>query len=87
MSQFFRVLLIAGFLMQIFGRNLAVEGKELVGGIPPLYLMIAGIVVFTIGSIQYAQFKGRLWTWGLFGIALPLFLIVVFIPRRSATHE
>ena len=84
MTQSFRILLIAGFLMQVFGRYLASAGKEILPGVPPLYLMIAGIVVFTLGSIQYAQSKGRLWTWGLFGIVLPFFLIVVFIPRRAA---
>ena len=84
MTQSFRLLLIAGFLMQVIGRYLASAGKDVLPGVPPLFLMIAGIVVFTVGSIQYAQSKGRLWTWGLFGIVLPFFLIVVLIPSRTA---
>ena len=69
--------------MQVFGRYLGSQETELIPGISPFHLMIAGIVVFTLGSIQYARAKGRLWTWGLFGIVLPFFLIVVLIPRRD----
>ncbi len=69
--------------MQILGRYLASRETETLLGIPPLYLMLAGILLFTLGSIQYARSKGRLWTWGLFGVVLPFFLIVVLIPRRE----
>ena len=79
----FRVLLVVGFLLQVIGNRMAAGGTtEVLPGIPPLYLMLLGIAVFTVGSIQYARSKGRLWTWGLFGIVLPFFLIVVLIPRR-----
>ncbi len=83
MQNSFRILLILGFLMQVGGRYLASQETILILGLPPLYLMYAGIFLFTLGSIQYAQAKGRLWTWGLFGIVLPFFLIVVLIPRRQ----
>lgn len=80
----FRLLLVVGFLFQVIGNRMAANGMTLLpGGFPPLYLMIAGIIVFTLGSVLYARAKGRLWTWGLFGIILPFFLIVVLIPRRG----
>ena len=87
MQQPFRLLLIAGFLIQGLCRPPFIEETELFAGIHPLHLRIAGVIIFTLGSIQYARFKGRLWTWGLFGIILPFFLIVVFIPSRRATEE
>ena len=87
MSSSFRLFLVVGFLLQILGRYLAVKGTPLPIGIQPLHLMIAGIVIFTLGSLQYARSKGRLWTWGLFGIVLPFFLIVVLIPRRLTAEE
>ena len=82
MNGSYRLLLIVGFLLQILGRILAVKDFELLVGLQPLHLMIAGIFIFTLGSLYYARSKGRLWTWGLFGIVLPFFLIVVLIPRR-----
>jgi hypothetical protein len=87
MSSSFRLFLVVGFLLQILGRYLAVKENQLPIGIQPFHLMIAGIVIFTLGSLQYARSKRRLWTWGLFGIVLPFFLIVVLIPRRLPPEE
>jgi hypothetical protein len=83
MNGSYRLLLVIGFLLQVIPRVLFAKGIELIPGMPPFYLMIAGIVAFTLGSIQYTRSKGRLWTWGLFGIVLPFFLIVVLIPRKN----
>ncbi|QXD24827.1 hypothetical protein F7C95_02675 [Opitutia bacterium ISCC 51] len=83
MQNSFRILLILGFLMQVVGRYIGSQETEFIPGFPPFYLMVFGIAIFTLGSIQYARSKGRLWTWGLFGIVLPFFLIVVLIPRRT----
>ncbi len=82
MSAAYRILLVLGFSLQVGGRYLGTQGSTLIAGLEPFHVMIAGIVIFTIGSIQYARSKGRLWTWGLFGAILPFFLIVVLIPRR-----
>ena len=87
MSAIHRILLIVGFLLQVVGNHFARHGSVLIGGLQPLHMMIVGTVLFTIGSIQYARSKGRLWTWGLFGIILPFFLIVVLIPRRLPPEE
>lgn len=71
-----------GFFLQLLGWYLGRRGITLPMGLSYLHLMIPGIALFTLGSIQYARSKGRLWTWGLFGMAWPFFLIVVLIPRR-----
>ena len=78
----FWILLAIGAFLQFFGRHLGIKGTELPAGLTHFHIMITGVVIFTLGSIQYARSKGRLWTWGLFGIILPFFLIVLLIPRR-----
>lgn len=78
----YRILLILGFSLQVGGRYMGTQSTTFIAGLEPFHVMIAGIVIFTIGSIQYARSKGRLWAWGLFGAILPFFLIVVLIPRR-----
>jgi hypothetical protein len=83
MKDRFWILLAVGFFLQLLGRHLYVNETELPFGLTHIHIMISGVVIFTMGSIQYARSKGRLWTWGLFGIILPFFLIVVLIPRRN----
>ena len=78
------ILLATGAFLQLFGRHLGARGTELIGDLSYFHIMIAGVILFTLGSILYARSKGRLWTWGLFGIILPFFLIVVLIPKRES---
>ena len=82
MKGFNWIFLAVGLFLQLFGRHLGVKGTEFPAGLTHFHLMISGVAIFTYGSIQYARSKGRLWAWGLFGIILPFFLIVVLIPSR-----
>lgn len=79
----YRFLLIIGFLLQVIPNFLVRRGIELIPGVAPHEIILLGVVIFTLGSVFYARSKGRLWTWGLFGIVLPFFLIVVLIPRKN----
>lgn len=77
------ILLAIGLFLQLLGRHFGTKDTELPAGLLHAHIMIAGVVIFTAGSILYARAKGRLWAWGLFGIILPFFLIIVLIPSKS----
>jgi len=77
------ILLVLGFSLQMLAFYLARQPAAQEGSLLHLFIMLPGLVLFTLGSMSYAHQKGRLWIWGLLGIIWPFFLVLLLIPSRK----